>query len=314
MNKYTKKRNYKNIETQYNYNLLKKEGCHTRNQLKKETYLIYKKRSHKKNYLIKTKNVKRILINKKKTNLKIEINKPKYKCGTFIEQGKRIGYKFKNTWSNSIEETKKKNLYIQKNNNYNIPQGCITTVKNNQIIKKSTNIIVYKCQNKKTKDITQGLTKVEEILENKKAMKNKLNNKLRKEYRKYKFKLDSKIALEKTINKTQNFIIKKLQHIYSSQNVVISDKHFEIIIKQMTSKVIVTKTSNCKLICGELIDKKKAEKINKNTKRITYRPIILGIKKYPNIVKASLQPVASKKQLRYSLKQPSMGKLTGYMG
>ena len=277
--KKSRKNNYKKISQSIN-RLLKEKHSLVNNKEKEKTPLIYNEIRKKDIYLIKIKSNNKILINKINTNTNIRKIKNKYKCGKFLEKNKKIEQLYKNIWPNTIEEIRKKKLNIEKCKKYNIPINCITTVKNNQIIKKETKILTYKFKNKKTKDITQGLTKVEEILENKN--KNKINYKILKQFKKYRNTLNTKTSLEKTISKVQALILRKLQNIYSSQNVTISDKHFEIIIKEMTSKVVITKNGGSKLICGELIDLQKAEKINKNLiKKMTYRPIIIGIKKLP---------------------------------
>ena len=54
----------------------------------------------------------------------------------------------------------------------------------------------------------------------------------------------------------------------------------EIIVKQMTSKVIVTEQGESKLIVSEILELNKIEKINKNLKiKAKYEPILLGITK-----------------------------------
>nr|AYB71434.1 RNA polymerase beta'' subunit [Trachelomonas grandis] len=273
-----KRNNYKQI-FEIESELLKKKYSIKRKNLK--TIINNSINKTENTYTIKIKDKDQILINKKRTTLTIKSDKNE-KSGKFLEKNKRIKINYKNIWPTKIEEKRKKKLSIEKNNNHNIPVNCKTTIKNNQIIKKSTTILIYKTKNKKTKDITQGLNKVEEILENKHQIKNKINNKILKRLKKARKILNWKSAVDKTISKIQVFLIKKLQNIYSSQNVNIADKHFEIIIKEMTSKIIIIKNGESKLICGELVERKKIEKINKNlNKKITYKPIIIGIKKIP---------------------------------
>jgi DNA-directed RNA polymerase subunit beta' len=38
----------------------------------------------------------------------------------------------------------------------------------------------------------------------------------------------------------QSFILNSVQSVYQSQGVTINDKHLEVIIKQMTTKVLIT--------------------------------------------------------------------------
>jgi DNA-directed RNA polymerase subunit beta' len=44
----------------------------------------------------------------------------------------------------------------------------------------------------------------------------------------------------KSFKKVQSFILNSVQSVYQSQGVTINDKHLEVIIKQMTTKVLIT--------------------------------------------------------------------------
>ena len=42
-----------------------------------------------------------------------------------------------------------------------------------------------------------------------------------------------------SLQKVQTYLVNEVQNVYQSQNVEISDKHVEVIVRQMTSKVKV---------------------------------------------------------------------------
>ena len=72
--------------------------------------------------------------------------------------------------------------------------------------------------------------------------------------------------------------------MYQSQNVDISDKHVEVIVRQMTSKVRVEDGGDTTLLPGELVELQQIENINEAmllTRGIpaTYSPVLLGITK-----------------------------------
>jgi DNA-directed RNA polymerase subunit beta' len=48
----------------------------------------------------------------------------------------------------------------------------------------------------------------------------------------------------KVSKKVQSFILNSVQSVYQSQGVTINDKHLEVIIKQMTTKVLITHEGN----------------------------------------------------------------------
>lgn len=57
------------------------------------------------------------------------------------------------------------------------------------------------------------------------------------------------------IEACQDYIIKEVQEIYASQGQNVNEKHIEIIVRQMFSKVRVTEHGDTELLSGDLIDK-----------------------------------------------------------
>jgi DNA-directed RNA polymerase subunit beta' len=81
--------------------------------------------------------------------------------------------------------------------------------------------------------------------------------------------------------KVQEYLLNEIQKVYRVEGVVINDKHMEIIIKQMLSKVRVTDPGDTYLLEGEEVDRMKMQKINeelpRDKKRAQFEPLILGI-------------------------------------
>jgi len=50
------------------------------------------------------------------------------------------------------------------------------------------------------------------------------------------------------------FILDSVQSVYQSQGVTINDKHLEVIVKQMTTKVLITYQGDTPLLRREVID------------------------------------------------------------
>jgi len=91
-------------------------------------------------------------------------------------------------------------------------------------------------------------------------------------------------ASQKSFKKVQLFILHSVQSVYKSQGVTINDKHLEIIIKQMTTKVLITYEGNTPLLQREVIDLYHIQYINKillreNKQIAHYVPLLLGITK-----------------------------------
>ena len=88
----------------------------------------------------------------------------------------------------------------------------------------------------------------------------------------------------KSFKKVQLFILNSVQSVYQAQGVSINDKHLEVIIKQMTTKVLITYEGNTSLLRREIIDLYHIYDINqivqKHSKQVAcYVPLLLGITK-----------------------------------
>jgi DNA-directed RNA polymerase subunit beta' len=82
----------------------------------------------------------------------------------------------------------------------------------------------------------------------------------------------------------QLFLINEVQRTYLAQGVQIADKHIEVIVKQMTSKVRVEESGDTTLLPGEILSLYQAEKITKAARLAKdnppfYIPILLGLTK-----------------------------------
>lgn len=91
-------------------------------------------------------------------------------------------------------------------------------------------------------------------------------------------------AAKLSLQKVQTYLVNEVQNVYQSQNVEISDKHVEVIVRQMTSKVRVEDGGDTTLLPGELVELQQIENINEAmllTKGIpaSYSPTLLGITK-----------------------------------
>ena len=91
-------------------------------------------------------------------------------------------------------------------------------------------------------------------------------------------------AAQESISKLQFQMVQEVQNVYKSQGVSISDKHIEVIVRQMTSKVRVEDAGDTTLLPGELIELRQVEKGNA-AMAITggapaeFTPVLLGITK-----------------------------------
>jgi DNA-directed RNA polymerase subunit beta' len=91
-------------------------------------------------------------------------------------------------------------------------------------------------------------------------------------------------AARESISKLQRKMVNEVQNVYKSQGVAISDKHIEVIVRQMTSKVRIEDAGDTTLLPGELIELRQVEDTNQ-AMSITggapaeFTPVLLGITK-----------------------------------
>ena len=88
----------------------------------------------------------------------------------------------------------------------------------------------------------------------------------------------------KSFKKVQTFILNSVQAVYQSQGVTINNKHLEVIVKQMTTKVLITYEGDTPLLRREVVDLYHIQYINEiienqNKQSASYVPLLLGITK-----------------------------------
>ena len=86
------------------------------------------------------------------------------------------------------------------------------------------------------------------------------------------------------LQKAQLFLVRQVQSVYHSQGIDISDKHIEVIVRQMTAKVRIDDGGDTIILPGELLELRQIEQVNE-AMSITagapaqYTPVLLGITK-----------------------------------
>ncbi|MBE9175343.1 DNA-directed RNA polymerase subunit beta'' [Synechocystis salina LEGE 06155] len=82
----------------------------------------------------------------------------------------------------------------------------------------------------------------------------------------------------------QKFLVNEVQTVYQSQGVDISDKHIEVIVRQMTAKVRIDDGGDTTMLPGELVELRQVEQVNEamgitGSAPARYTPVLLGITK-----------------------------------
>nr|YP_009401743.1 DNA-directed RNA polymerase beta'' chain [Dendrobium jenkinsii]BAX89356.1 DNA-directed RNA polymerase beta'' chain [Dendrobium jenkinsii] len=148
-------------------------------------------------------------------------------------------------------------------------------------------LITFIYEKSRSGDITQGLPKVEQILEVRSIDSISMNLERRVEgwddriRRILGIPWGFFIGAELTIAQSRISLVNKIQKVYRSQGVQIHNRHIEIIVRQVTSRVLVSEDGMSNVFLpGEFIGLLRAERAGRVLdEAICYRAILLGITK-----------------------------------
>lgn len=188
----------------------------------------------------------------------------------------------------------------------------------NDFVEQNTPVITLQYQRLVTGDIVQGIPKIEQLFEARTTTEGRysrgsLPSILKAIFQRTLTKYPNQIADRRSVYFIQKMLVDSVQRVYQSQGVTIADKHLEVIVKQMTSKVRILKEAHSRgartstrfnqtrimsshihfskgmtphipqpahfsFFPGELVDRTIVEKINLSLNMsIKYEPVILGI-------------------------------------
>nr|YP_009313909.1 RNA polymerase beta-subunit [Hommersandiophycus borowitzkae]SCW22163.1 RNA polymerase beta-subunit [Hommersandiophycus borowitzkae] len=214
------------------------------------------------------------------SNIKVNIN-------DWIYAGDQIADGIYCTESGQIINITESQVAMRIGRPYLISPSTILHVNHSNLVERGENIATLIFERPKTGDIVQGLPRIEEILEARKKSDTSFNPHilLEESFASYlKLGLNLYNATILSIQEIQLFLVKEVQLVYQSQGVDISDKHIEVIVRQMTSKVKIELGGDTECLPGEMIELQKIHAINHtmnlmNKQEATYYPILLGITK-----------------------------------
>lgn len=146
-------------------------------------------------------------------------------------------------------------------------------------------LVTFIYEKSRSGDITQGLPKVEQVLEVRSI--DSISTNLEKRVKAWNERISRilgnpwgfLISTELTIAQSRISLVNKIQKVYRSQGVQIHNRHLEIIVRQVTSKVLVSEDGMSNVFLpGELIGLLRAERAGRALdEAISYRAILLGI-------------------------------------
>lgn len=166
------------------------------------------------------------------------------------------------------------------------------------LVQKNDLLVTLKSKRFQTEDIVQGIPKIEQLFEVRESqggirIQNSAHTRLQNYFLSslksknilattYHTLLEQ--AVTRSLKKIQLFLVQSIFEAYASQGVQISQKHIEIIVRQMTRRVRVVDGGESGLLSGELLPFTRIQKLNhqlfllkKHT--VLYEPVLLGITK-----------------------------------
>nr|QYB21083.1 RNA polymerase beta'' subunit [Austrotaxus spicata] len=206
-----------------------------------------------------------------------------------------------------------------------------------KILYEGDTLITLLYERLKSDDIIQGLPKVEQLSEarsttsiskNRKKKFQKLNKHLTRFLGNF---WGSFISVRITMERSQIQLVNQIQRVYRSQGVQISDKHIEIIVRQMTSKVLIVDVDNLEngklengnlenalgnvFLPGELVGLSQAQKMDRALETaINYRTILLGITKASLNTQSFLSEASFQETARVLSKSALQGRIDWLKG
>uniref|UniRef100_A0AAU7PKP4 DNA-directed RNA polymerase subunit beta'' n=1 Tax=Indigofera litoralis TaxID=3163224 RepID=A0AAU7PKP4_9FABA len=178
-------------------------------------------------------------------------------------------------------------VVIRSANPYLATPGATVHGHYGEILYEGDILVTFIYEKSRSGDITQGLPKVEQVLEVRSIDSISMN--LEKRIDAWNGRITRILGIpwgfligaELTIAQSRISLVNKIQKVYRSQGVHIHNRHIEIIVRQITSKVLVSEDGMSNVFLpGELIGLFRAERTGRALEEaICYRALLLGITK-----------------------------------
>lgn len=268
----------------------------------------------------------RVLVNQKENQIRFQVNGNEtwVKTGSFVFKGDNLTEGFKSTYSGRVIQKTKTYITLQVGQPYRTLESSSVTVSNRSLISQGKNLFSVVYKKAKTEDIVQGLPKIEELLEARhtkdlQPIPNSAHDRLQEKFQEYQKEWNAQKATELSFLYIQQFLVNSVQKVYQSQGVDIADKHVEIIVKQMTSKVFIVESGDTPFLHGDLVDFHNLKKINsemsgQNQFTAQCEPIILGITKASLKAESFISAASFQETTRVLTQAGIQGRLDSFMG
>ena len=248
----------------------------------------------------------------------VEKNNFPYRLGNYLLRGDTIFLKRKMIKNGQIIHFNLNKVTLRYAQPFLVSPKGMLHVNQGDFIYRNTPILTLPFETLTTGDIVQGIPKVEQYLEARTTQNGRfflysLPVLLKAIFERYRNKLPLEQAVAQSFLKIQQIVVDGVQRVYRSQGVSIAEKHLEVIVKQMTSKVQIIHGGQTGFFPGELVDLEVVENVNKFLMvKIRYEPVVLGITRASLEVESFLS-AASFQQTTKILAKASLSKKKDYL-
>lgn len=212
----------------------------------------------------------------------------KVKLGQFIRYGTEIVEGVGSSESGQIILLTSTQLVLRKAQPFLLVSSGNLNLQSGDFVNNQSPLFTLSYKTLKNDDIVQGIPKIEQLFEARENVQGglSLNSLVKKKLGFYRTSYNLKEAVRRSILYIQHYIVNQIQYVYQSQGVNISDKHIELIVKQMTAKVRIVNPGGSGLFAGDLIYLHHIESLEHFSATIlegsppsVYEPVVLGITK-----------------------------------
>ena len=202
--------------------------------------------------------------------------------GNYIRTGDQIFEGIQAPCSGQVIHINETHVIVRRVYPYAMSHGSSLFVNHGDLIQKDLPFGTLVSLESTAGDIVQGLPKVDELLEAREPVEKILSSvhaQLAKLFLLYSKTYGLREGCRRSLQEIRRMLVNEVQGVYGSQGVFISDKHIEIIVRQMTTYVLIVDPGDTNLLPGDIVDLRRVEQfeVEIGTTPVQYRPILLGI-------------------------------------
>ena len=202
--------------------------------------------------------------------------------GEYIRVGDEIFPGIQSPYSGQLIHINATHIILRRVYPYAMSHGSSLFVDHGDLIQKNIAFGTLVSEESTAGDIVQGLPKVDELLEAREPVEKILSSvhaQLATLFLLYSKTYGLREGCRRSLQEIRRLLVNEVQAVYGSQGVFISDKHIEIIVRQMTTYVLIVDPGETNLLPGDIVDLRRVEhfECKRGTIQVQYRPILLGI-------------------------------------